>query len=210
MRWNVYGIRRDITVSPADLGEFEALNKEVNDLARNHPGFVSAVLLESAGYPGRFTRLSNWESRGAARAFIRTPELAALAKRIQALSAPVQPAEGYEVIDLVREPGQAGIAAINTWTVSPSKAEAFEESRKALFQQRRKEVRGIATQGLARSLANPARYFVYISFLSEDDLTAYVTSPRMQEFIRTQAYREYADAPPTGEMLDMVLALVPA
>src|SRR5262249_33777164 len=103
-------------------------------------------------------------------------------------------------------PGANAYAVLVDWTVDarPGHAQAFEESRAALFELRQRHGRGLAVQVLSRFLGGGGRYLAYLVTTTRDDLQATNTGPQVQALLQAHPWSEYSSPPPVAEPYELV------
>src|SRR5687768_637868 len=136
----MYMTRIEYSVMGGRVAEFEAGQAQYGEVLRQQPGFQQLVMLNSLGYPAKYTLLVRWESRDAHRAWSRSDAFQDFAKehpfRNDELYTRSRPLEAYEVVLEVVNEGQqeAYVSLIDTIIdVRPGNATYFESSRKELF-----------------------------------------------------------------------------
>jgi heme-degrading monooxygenase HmoA len=207
----MYSLVNEFTVTAGRADEFEAAAKALFDLLAQTPGWQGGVLLNNAGYPARFTLGSNWDERATSRAFTRSQPFKDLIREhpLDGIALPSRPAEAYELIDQIAEPGQAGASMAVRWTIDQGKTAAFEESRRALFAARKQFGRGVVRSALYRFLGDPRRYIVYHSALERADLQAFFASPEAAAWQQQYGQEQYTSTPTEIDLFEVVLARVP-
>lgn len=181
-------------------------------MLRQQPGYQGGALLNSAGYPLRYTRITVWDNRDALKAFWASTAIQRFAQEnpAEGIFTTTRDIEAYEIIHRVSQPGQPTTAVLVDWTTDPGKAQAFADSRKELIELRRRVGRGVVTSAISRFLGGPNRYVVYLSALSAGDLTAFFATPEYQTWVQTHGVTEYSSTPPTIQAFEVVYAQVPA
>jgi heme-degrading monooxygenase HmoA len=207
----MYILGSEFIVTAGRADEFEASAQKFLDLLAQQPGWQGGALLNNAGYPARHILNSSWNERATSRAFSRSQAFKDFIRDnpIEGIAVPGRPTEAYELVDQVLEPGQATASILVRWTIEQGTAPAFEESRKALFEARRRFGRGVVRSALARFLGAPNRYVVYHSALSGDDLQAFFASPEIEAWRAQYGQQQYASTPPEVEYYEVVLVRAP-
>jgi len=203
--------RIEFWVTPGRVAEFEAQEAQLHPLLAQQPGLERCTLGNALGYPAKYVRVIRWESRDAANAWRKGSALGAFLREHpnQGLYTAGRPVEAYEIVGTLRGPAAPGAnayAVLVDWTVDarPGTAQAFEESRAALFELRQRCGRGLAVQVLSRFLGGGGRYLAYIVTTTRDDLQATTTAPEVQEFMQAHPWSEYSSNPPVAEPYELV------
>lgn len=199
-------IRTEATVPAGRIADFEALQSRLFDISRGQPGFQGGVLLCSLSHPLTYTRISVWDDLSAVKTFWKGQAFRDLVQQNAAdpIATFTRPMDCYELIETVRDPGAPTVVALIDRTIQPGTLDSFVESRKEFFRLQRSEGKGAVTSGISRLAGSLTRVTGYLSYLSQDDLTA---------FGNTAAYKHWAEKhgatydaePPTVEVHEAVL-----
>lgn len=202
-------IRTEAAVPAGRIAEFEAQHTRAFDIARGQPGFQGGTLLCSLSHPLIYTRVSVWDDLSAVKSFWKGQAFQDFLQQSPAeLTTFTRPMDCYELIETVRDPGTPAVVAMIERTIKPGALDAFVESRKELFRLQRSEGRGAVTSAVSRLAGNPTKTVVYLSYLSQDDLMAFVGSASYQEWAAKHG-DTYNAEPPTMETYEAVLVYAP-
>jgi heme-degrading monooxygenase HmoA len=215
----MYATRLDVMVAFGKATAFEERAARQLEVVQTQSGFQARRLLNSLGCPARYTLLSFWDSREAAREAVRS---AATQKFIEANPVPdwatiVRPVEAYEEVHTIEgqasAPGQvpAQVALID-WTLNPGveNAEAFEQSRKEFFELHRQHNPGLLRHRLLRYLGGGGRYLVVNATTGREAMLAAFRHPEIKRYIDAHPTSAYASTPPTFDACEPVRVAVPA
>jgi heme-degrading monooxygenase HmoA len=189
----LYLTREEVWVQAGRAAEFERSRREFLGLLRTQPGFLRATLLNSLGYPSRFTTLVQWESRQHSREFDLSGALREFlgAHPPAEISAPARPVEAYEVIHRIRGKGrpEADYLIDEVVRPGPTTLQEFEESRGAVYELRRRAGTGFAISLLSRFLGGANRYLIFGGFNAEGDDRRTAEAPEIVRY-----WQEHPDA----------------
>ena len=191
-------------VNAGRLRAFLEREEQLHQLVAKQPGTRATITARSCGNPMRFGRGGLAESPGAVHAILASAEFEAFAAANPArdITTPLRPLELYES---VTEVGEAAAAlkpgmhlVIVDWTLLPGigVADAFENSRKALFELRRDEGGGFVRSSMYRFLGSPNRYLIVNTSTGRDAVRAAMRAPKMQAFVAGHPASTYAAAAP--------------
>lgn len=215
----MYATRVDLMVAFGKAAAFEERSAQQLDLIQPQPGFQARRLLNSLGCPARYTVLSFWDSREAARDAVRST---AIQKFVEANPVPdwvtmTRPVEAYEQVHTIEgqasAPGQVpGQAVLIDWTLNPGieNAEAFEQSRKEIFELHRQHNPGLLRHRLLRYLGGGGRYLVVNATTGREAMLAAFKHPEIQPYAQAHPHSAYAPAAPTIDVCEPVRVAVPA
>ncbi len=182
----MYAVLNESMVTPGRATEAEAISQRLFELQAKQPGYQRGALIASIGYPGKYIRVTAWESPDAYRTFARSAALTQFlqANPTQGIITQTRPLEGFEVIAQRMDPGTSQVCVLVEGTVAPGKAAAFEQSRNELIALLRQAGTGVVASFFARSLANQNRYLIYHSFLSEEASQLALQKPEIQAWMQ--------------------------
>lgn len=194
-----YLIRAEFMASQGRAAEYEADQAEQYELLKTQPGFVSAVLLNSLGYPAKYTSLTRWESRESYKGFSNSEAARNVVQAFMPgeLAVPSRSVEAYEeVLAVVNEGQQGTYGVLVDWTINPGQANAtgFESNRKTFFELRRQHNSDFVGGRLYRFQGNPTRYLVFTRYRTLDGLKDGRRAPEVQEFTRANPTTAYTSA----------------
>jgi hypothetical protein len=131
------------------------------------------------------------------------------ANPIQGLVTPGRPQEAYDVLFRVTGEGQPAYAVLGDWTLDPrpGNAASFERTRKEVFELRKQYVPGFVANGLGRLFGHQYRYQVVQFYSTMDALRAVSPGsqiPELQAFVGAHPASEYASAPLSAEVYEVV------
>jgi heme-degrading monooxygenase HmoA len=215
----MYATRIEVMVAFGKAEAFEERAARQTDVLQSLDGFQARRVLNSLGCPAKYTLLSFWESREAARAGARS---SAMRDFVEANPPPewgtiVRPVEAYEEVHTVEgsasAPGQIpGQVTLVDWTLSPGidVAEAFEQSRRGLFELQQQHNPGLLRHRLLRYLGAPGRYLAINAVTEYDAMLAAFRQPEIERYLREHPASRYAPGPPQAEHFEPVRVAVPA
>jgi heme-degrading monooxygenase HmoA len=215
----MYATRVDIMVA---FGKAEAFEERANrqlDVIQTQPGFQARRLLNSLGCPAKYIQVTYWDSREAAREAVRSAATLSFLEANPPVewATLVRPVEAYEEVHTIEgqssAPGQAPAqVTLIDWTLNPGieNAEAFERSRKAIFEQHRQHNPGLLRHRLLRYLGGGGRYLVVNATTGREAMLAAFKHPEIQPVLAAHPASAYASTPPTMEVCEPVRVAVPA
>src|SRR5215204_3994604 len=137
----MYATRVEVMVPFGKADAFEERAVRQGDVLQRLDGFRARRVLNALGCPAKYALLTFWESREAARVAVRG---AAIRSFLEASPQPdwgtiVRPVEAYDETFTVEGQAQGqtpGQVTLIDWTLTPGQdiAEAFEQSRRNLFE----------------------------------------------------------------------------
>lgn len=182
----MYLTREEVTVAPGKLVQFEDGIARYFALLRQQSGLLRATLLNSRGYPGRYTTLEQWERPEDARAFARSAALAHLLREgpREGIATPSRPLEAYEVVHRVVGAGKPVAAYLIDEVVAagPGNLQEFEDSRGEVYRLRQQFGPGFAVSLLSRFLGGANRYLIFGAFSSPGDDERTAATLEIQQF----------------------------
>jgi len=207
----MYAVRTELLLPPWRGHEFEAWAMRLKGAWQKSAGFQGAALLNSLGYPARYTILSYWNEREACRTSDKSAVMGKVVRSGEDLFTAPRPQEAYEVVLTVGAPpiGEGGWSQMVQWEIKAGAAEAFEASRKELFDLRQSRTKGNLVSRLHRFLGNSSRYLVWQVYESREAELAGRQVPAVAEFFRSHPATDYVSSPTVGEYYTPV-AVVPA
>jgi len=106
-------------------------------------------------------------------------------------------------------PGQVTLI---DWTLTPGQdiAEAFEQSRRNLFELHRLHNPGFLRCRLLRYLGAPGRYLVVVASTGRETMLQAFRHPEIQRYVQDHGIARYAPAAPVVEVFEPVRVAVPA
>jgi quinol monooxygenase YgiN len=174
----VYQLRTEWNVAPGGNEEVEAFAAKLGELRKKAPGGLSQTLLRSYGRPGVYTLMGRYESAEAAWAFGNSKAFKDLVKSLPAgLMTPSGPQRAYvNVLEVDAEglanPEDFTCEVLIDWTVDFAKRRDFEESRRELFELRKKHEKGFGSNRLRSNAGTPTEYLVLMIAKDYDSLSA--------------------------------------
>jgi len=205
----MYLVRTELTAQAGGSGELEAQISKLGGIRKGMQGYLGQTLLRSYGHPSKYAVTSRWDNPEAHWAFTNGQAFSGFAKGLgTAPGFAVTSQHGYDSVFEVD--GPQGAAAPSTcevlvdWTISQGRAQAFENSRRALFELRQKLVKGFVSARLRRSAGTPNRYLVINILASREDARAANAIPELQAFQVAHPGSAYASAPPVAEAYHVV------
>jgi quinol monooxygenase YgiN len=213
----MYATRIDVMVGMGKAGAFEERTARLTDVMEKLDGFLARRVLNSLGCPAKYTLLAFWEGREKALASARSAAMQAFveANPIPDWATLVRPVEAYEQVHLVEGQAQAdtpGQVTLIEWTLHPGleTSEAFEQSRKEIFELHRQHNPGLLRHRLLRYLGGPGRYLVLNAVTDREAMIAAFRNPEIRRSIDEHPATKYAPAPPVVEHFEPVRVAVPA
>jgi heme-degrading monooxygenase HmoA len=213
----MYATRIDVTVAFGKAAAFEERMARQNEVLHALAGFQARRVLNSLGYPAKYTVLSLWDSREAARAGVRSTAMQAYveANPQPAWGTITRPVEAYEEVHTVEGQAQGqtpGLVTLIDWTLhpGPDTAEAFEQSRRELFELQRQHNPGLVRHRLLRFLGAPGRYLVTNAATSQAAMRQAFRHPEIQRYAQEHPTTMYAPAPNVVEFFEPIRVPVPA
>jgi quinol monooxygenase YgiN len=206
----MYILRLEYQVGVGQRGAFEASQTQLYDLVSKQPGIVRSTLFNSLAYPGKYTRISIWESRGALLDFWKSAESGSLGQAPAAPVAPSAPMQAFEEVELVRQIESYPFSAQAEISIAAAQGQAYEQSRKEWLALIRREGRGVAFTGLARQAGGGGHYLLALGFLSPEDARATLTSPAITEFQQAHPLSAFGGSFTSQEGYAIVQVAVPA
>jgi len=202
-----FAIRTEFNVRPSRGVDFETLQVDVRAQMGSAQGFVSEVLLNGLGYPGKYVSISEWESREAWRTFHRSRGFLDACRSAEELGGGSRPDETYEVaMTIGRLPSVPGAwGQLVEWSIKTGAADAFETSRKLLFDLRQRQG-GIFVSKLYRFLGNSSRYLVMQAYETRDGEKAGRGAADIKEFFAVHPPTNYVNSAPAGEYFTVMRA----
>jgi quinol monooxygenase YgiN len=192
----MYLTRREVMLAAGGLPGFEAATERYFALLQQQEGPVRATLLNSLGFPERYTTLEQWESRAQAQSFARSAAIAAFVRKspLEGIANPSRPLEAYEVVHRIVGHGAPGAAYLIDEIVGPGpgKLQEFEESRGEVYRLRKEFGPGFAVSLLSRFLGGANRYLIFGGFVNPGDDQRTGNAPEI---------RRYWEEHPTAESL---------
>ncbi len=204
----MYLVRTELTANPGGSGQLEAQVAKLGDIRKGMAGYLGQTLLRSYGHPSKYCITSRWDNPEAHWAFTNGDAFATYIKGLGTPTFALTSQHGYDSVFEVD--GPQGATAPSTcevlldWTISQGRAQAFENSRRALFELRQKLVKGFVSARLRRSAGTPNRYLVIHILASREDARAANTIPELQAFRVAHPGSAYASAPPAIEAYHVV------
>lgn len=212
----MYATRIDVMVGMGKAGAFEERTARLTEAMEKLDGFQVRRVLNSLGCPAKYTLFAFWESREKARAAARDAATQSFieANPISAWATPMRAVEAYEQVHLVEGETQADIPGQVTlieWTLHPGleTSEAFEQSRKDLFEIQRQHNPGFLRHRLLRYLGGPGRYLVLNAVTNRDAMATAFRNPEIRRFIDEHPTSKYAPASPVVEHFEPLRVAVP-
>lgn len=198
----MYLVRTEATVVPGGAAEFEAMARELGELRKKTSPGSGQTLLRSYGRPSTYTIVGRYESFQAARDFTTGEAFTKFAKSAPTgLFTSSRPQEGYFGVlevnaSLPRESVNCEIWV--DWQIELSKAVAFEESRKQLFELMKQHQEGYASARLRRHAGSPTRYLVIRMYT---DYEAAMAAPAQEivAFARAKPADAFGSIQPTTD-----------
>jgi heme-degrading monooxygenase HmoA len=211
----MYATRVDVMVAAGKAGAFEERAAWMNEAMERLDGFQVRRVLNSLGCPAKYTLLAFWENREAARAGVRGAVMQAYfeANPIPEWGTIIRPVEAYEEVHLIEGQTQVdtpGQVTLVEWTLNPGwqTAEAFEQSRKDLFELQRQHNPGLLRHRLLRYLGGPGRYLALNAVTDWEAMLAAFRHPEIQRFNEDHPATNYAATPPAIEHFEPVRVAV--
>jgi heme-degrading monooxygenase HmoA len=212
----MYATRVEVMVAAGKAGAFEERATRMNEAMEKLDGFQVRRVLNSLGCPAKYTMLAFWESREAARTGMRSAPMQAYfeANPMPEWGTIIRPVEAYEEVHLIEGQAQGdtpGQVTLIEWTLLPGwqTAEAFEQSRKDLFELQRQHHPGLLRHRLLRYLGGPGRYLVLNAVTSREAMLAAFRQPEIQQFNEEHPATKYAATPPAVEHFEPIRVAVP-
>jgi heme-degrading monooxygenase HmoA len=212
----MYATRIEGTVAAGKAVAHEERVARQTEVLQRLPGFQARRVLSSLGCPAKYTMITFWESREAARSGMRSAPIQA---SFEADPTPIwltltRPVEAFEQIHSIE--GQAvgqtpGQVTLVEWTLHRGleTAEAFEQSRRELFELHRQHNPGLVRHRLLRYLGGPGRYLVINAVTGREAMLAAFRQPDIQRYLREHPETVYAPAPSMVESFEPVRVAVP-
>lgn len=181
-------VLNEVSVIPGKMRTYLEREERFHSLAAKQQGVRATLTVRSLGYPTRFARGSIVDSVGAVHAFLESPDFEAFsaANPFAGLATAVRPIELYESVAEVGEAAAALTPGMHMrtveWTVTLARMQAFERSRRALFELRQKHSQGFVRSVLYRFLGAPNRYFIAHTSTNREAGMSGITTPELQAF----------------------------
>ena len=202
-------IRTEASVRASRIAEFEALQERLFNLCRNQPGYQGGALLCSQSHPLIYSRISVWDDVGAVKAFWKGDAFRDFVEHApDDVSTFTRPMECYELIETVRDSGTPAVVAMAERTIRLGTLNDFVASRQELFKLQRSEGRGAVTSAVSRLAGSLTKTVAYLSYLSQDDLMAFINSAAYQGWAEKHG-NAYDAEPPAIEVHQAVLVYAP-
>jgi heme-degrading monooxygenase HmoA len=209
----MYVLRLEGTVATGRAGEFEETMRGLGDLLAQHPGFDRGALLNSYGYPAKYTRMIRFLDRESARAWERSAELATFREQhpLGGIYTATRPTEAYELVHAVRGGGEAGYVHMADWTIGPAAANAatFAADRKELFELRQRNGQGFVAMLLLRFLGGQGRYVQYSVSTDEAAAAASGAVAENRRWVQDHPAAMYGGPGPVQEAYELLQAYLP-
>ena len=203
----MYVTRQEVTVAGGRGTEYLERTNRLGELVRSQKGFLGRLILNSFGYPAKYTALTTWESREAARAFAMSPQIATFLREnpLEGMATVTRPMEAYAVIHDVSSSGEPGSVVLVEWMLDarPGNAAAFEASRKELFELARKHVPDFVSSGLLRFLGAANKYLAVRQNTNRDAL-APAAPPEVQAYNAAHPATGFASTPNAAERYEVI------
>jgi heme-degrading monooxygenase HmoA len=209
----MYSTRLQVMVNPGRAADFEEWARRLFDNQQRQQGFERGSVLNSLGYPAKFTILGSWVNRDAARNWGRNNLRDFLTQNpTEGIATPMGPVDAWETIIVTRsaDPTPGAYAVLVDATIDPSKARDFEESRKRLFALRQQYGKGFISNTLSRFLGAPGRYGILVASRSEQDSIATQNAVEVKRYWDEHPISEFGGGQPAIEICEIVYAVVPA
>ncbi|MBI4641058.1 MAG: hypothetical protein HY731_10205 [Candidatus Tectomicrobia bacterium] len=201
-------LRIESMVVGARIADYEVWIKQYGDVLRAQKGFQGWVVANSFGYPTKYTRLANWESRETELAAIWSSYLHAFLKAnpSEGLFTMARPGEAYEIVTSVGESIPAGFLLLVEFDldIRPGNAAAFESGRQKLFELRQKLGNGFILSQMLRFMGNPTKYLISAFYTNRDNAWAAFAMPEYQEVANAYRWSDYAITPPAFEAYEVI------
>jgi heme-degrading monooxygenase HmoA len=169
----MYLTREEVRVEVGQTSVFERETAEFFSELREQSGFLRATLLNSLGFPFRYTRVVQWDDRAAAMAFERRPAMegAGSAPSSGEIYCATRPLEAYENVHRILRSGKIDACYLidEVVTRGPTTLRDFEESRGAVYELRKQYGPGFGASLLSRFLGGANRYLIFGGFEREGD-----------------------------------------
>ncbi len=205
----MYLVRTEFTARGAGAGAIETNTARLGEMRKGQPGYLGQTLLRSYSYPDKYTGTSRFENVEAAWAFTKSDVLANYRKSLPPGPSAITGQEGYESVfevDADGAPGAGDCEVLVDWVLDqrPGVFAAFERTRRAFFELRKKHTKGFASNRLRRSAGIPSRYLALNIYKTVEDARAAGSAPEVAAFQAAHPYTLYASAPPSIESYHVV------
>jgi hypothetical protein len=207
----MYTIISTIDVTPGMLAEYDAYSERFLDYARRVPGMSSYFQTEDLSHPGRFFVASTLESRRAALAWGRGPDLKAMLQQATpGMFALAGAVEAWEHVATVATGARAASILNATFTTSSTSGalEAFEAHAREWIELYEQHGHGLAFAGLLRLAGSVTRYMLGVGFVSADDIGATFAVPEIAQARRERPLAASALAEPEIVLTEVVRSAV--
>ena len=208
----MYTTKQDFQVRAGWLTQFEAFGGKLFELFDKQEGFLRATLLNSLGYPTKYTIFATWESREAARALGHSSALTQLLAEStpRELAIPLTPVEAFEVVHRASG-GNSGarVAYIidQKCGSAPGQAQAYEDARHKLFLVRKQHGTGFVVNILARFLGGGNRYIVFGAYTDAKSEAETAAHPELIAYWKAYGAQTIPIATETREPYEVVRAV---
>ncbi len=210
----MYVTRIQSMVVPGKIREAEAFAAQAFDMVKSQPGFLRGGVVNSLGYPAKYTSLAAWETREAAETFRRSDayQRFLLANPLSNVATPLGPAEAFESVYRVQDRPitEAGCIALVDITIDPTKAPAFEQRSQELLDLRAKVGHGLISSTLTRFMSGGGRYLGYSVYTDQEAAQRTQSAPEVQAFMAAHPLAEVGGTLVNLDIGIVVVLAVPA
>jgi quinol monooxygenase YgiN len=202
----------EATTTPATRRAFLEREGRFQDLVAKQSGLRAVITVRSLGNPGTFARGTLWESAETAGAFAGGAEAEAwfTANPLGTLGTLTRPVEAYDLALEVGDPATAIAPGMHMvlveWALDmkPGYAQAFEQSRKELFDLRKQHNPGFVRSSLYRYMGDASRYLAVNTTVDRAASLASEDSAPIRAFLAAHPGSAYSTAPRRGTAYEVV------
>jgi hypothetical protein len=208
----MYIVRSEGMVTPGRRAEYTAWLDRLFEFLQGRPGLQAVTVTNSAGYPGKFTGITRWDTKSAFLTMIGSAGWAQFLEHnpTEVLIAPTRPVDAWEAIQFQRGPANLGtlISAEVALDQRPGVTRAFEQRCRTLLDLVQQHGRGVVVTTLLRFLGGGGRYLVGYGFITAEDAQATFEHPEIARFRAENPLSAFTTQPVSIDVADVVKTAV--